>query len=330
MAGLKDIAKVSGFSQSTISRVLNNDPTLVVSTQTRKTIVEHANNLGYKMKKKNKGLQFAIINWYDHDQEIIDPYYFYIRKSVTNMCDEEEIEIITLFSNDKIENLVDVDGIIAIGKFSDNEIKRMELYTSNIVFVDSSPDELKYDSVVVDFKKVSEEIVEMFYKDGFKNVGYIGGIEYTKNMKIIDDYRYLSFVNKTKELGIYNEHYIKQDSFTSESGYKLAKEIMSSKVELPIAIFCANDVIALGANRAVIEMGYKVPEQVSLIGFNDIPLAKYFTPSLSTIKVYVKEMGTEALRLAIDGVKEDKTTSKKIVMPTKLIIRESYQRKDVQ
>lgn len=330
MAGLKDIAKISGFSQSTISRVLNNDPTLVVSNQTRKMIIEHANDLGYKMKKKNKGLHFAIINWYDHSQEIIDPYYFYIRNSVNNQCDIEGIETVTLFSNDRIENLVDIDGIIAIGKFSEDEIKRMELYTTNIIFVDSSPDELKYDSVVVDFKTITKDIVTMIHNDNYKSIGYIGGIEYTKNNQIVKDHRYLSFVEKTKHLDIYNENLVMQDSFTSESGYNLAFKIMENVKEFPIAILCANDVIALGANKAILEMGYKIPEQVSLIGFNDIPLAKYFNPSLSTVAVFVNEMGIEATKLAINGVKGEKTTSKKIVMPTKLIIRESYQRRDEQ
>ncbi len=324
MATLKDIAKKAKVSVSTVSRVLNNDNTLAITSKTRTNILTIAKELNYQVKKHNTGLKVAIVNWYNHDQEIVDPYYYYIRTNVEKRCNELNIKQILYFQGDELNNLVDIDGIIAIGKFSKEDISNMSCFTDNIVFVDSCPDELKYDSVMVDFSKAVKELVHMFYSDGYKHIAYIGGIEEDSSGNQLKDPRHTYFVEEAMNLNIYNPEYISQEIITCESGYHQMKKLVKKIKDFPLAIFCANDFVALGVIKAIYEAGYEVPKDIAVFGFNDIPVAKYFNPSLSTIKVFTKEMGYEAVNTVIKRIKEPHSICKKVVIPTIIEIRGTY------
>ena len=90
-----------------------------------------------------------------------------------------------------------------------------------------------------------------------------------------------------------------------------------------MAFFIASDSMAIGAYKAIIESGFSIPNDISIIGFNDISTAKYMTPALSTVKVYTDFMGETAVDLILERMKNERAICKKVVIPTKLIIRES-------
>ncbi|MFV0499953.1 MAG: substrate-binding domain-containing protein, partial [Bacilli bacterium] len=297
---------------------------LNVSNDTRNKVVVAATKLGYKSKKIKKGIKIAIINWYNHEQEIIDPYYYYIRASAQKQCKKYGVSLKLLFSHDEITNLIDVDAIVAIGKFSKQDIHKMQLYTKNIIFVDYLPPDLEYDCVINDFKQIMQNLITMFYNDGYRNMGYIGGVEHFNTGDRISDKRYQYFIDSAKEKDVYNKDYIYQGIFTSKSGYDITKNLLSKEIQLPLVIFCANDIIAVGVHKAILESNYRIPEDIALFGFNDIEISKYLHPSLSTIHVYMDDMGKEAIEAAIQRVKNPKAIHKQIIIPTKTIIRDSY------
>ncbi|MCL6617714.1 MAG: LacI family DNA-binding transcriptional regulator, partial [Anoxybacillus ayderensis] len=157
MATLKEIAEKSGVSVATVSRVLNYDTTLSVSDETRKRIFEIAQELNYKtprernqMNAKDR-LRFGVVNWYSESQELDDPYYMAVRLGVEKECFRRQIELVKLFKKDgsyESEWLTGLDGMIAVGKFGRKEIDLFASVTDHIVFVDYSPDEDRFDSVV--------------------------------------------------------------------------------------------------------------------------------------------------------------------------------------
>ena len=110
--------------------------------------------------------------------------------------------------------------------------------------------------------------------------------------------------------------------FTLEDGYNLMKNMVSLK-NIPSAVFVASDPMAIGAYKAITEKGLKIPEDISIIGFDDIMTAKFLTPALTTVKVYTDFMGETALNTLIDRIVNNRELSKKTVLPVKLIIRES-------
>lgn len=325
MATIRDIAAKAGVSIATVSRVLNFDETINVSDNTKKKIFEAADQLDYvtlreRKNKKQDYLSIGIAYWYSDKQELEDPYYISIRMGIEKRCLDEHIYFTRINKDDKLENL---DGIIAIGKFGEKDIEKFNKLTTNIVFVDSSPDEESYDSVVVDFRKAVTSALDYFTSQGHKEIFYIGGEEYINDGKDkVKDYREETYREYMKSLGNYNIHNILLGNFTHADGYRLMKEALSKKNFLK-AFFIASDSMAIGAYKAIIESGLSIPKDISILGFNDISTARYMTPALSTVKVYTDFMGETAVDLILERLKTGRIISKKVVIPTKLIIRES-------
>ncbi|EOD00904.1 LacI family DNA-binding transcriptional regulator [Caldisalinibacter kiritimatiensis] len=333
MATIKDIAEKAGVSPATVSRVLNYDKSLSVSDETRKKVFEIAEELDYKTVRERKKerevgkrIKVGLINWYSEKEELGDPYYLSIRLGAEKECYNKNVDIVKIFKQDDrygINQFDDLDGIIAIGKFSEDDIDTFLSYSKNIVFVDSSPNEKKFDSVVIDFKKAVLEVLKYLIKLGHNQIGYIGGREYVGNNKrLVEDEREETYISFMKEKGLFNPNNIYIGRFTAEDGYKLMKEALQ-KEEVPTAFFIANDTMATGAIRALYEANLKVPDDISIIGFNDNATSKFLVPPLSTVKVYTEFMGATAVNLLLERINDNREISKKVIIPSELIIRES-------
>ncbi|HWR61880.1 MAG TPA: LacI family DNA-binding transcriptional regulator [Clostridia bacterium] len=332
MATLKDIAKLAGFSLATVSRVLNHDTSLNVSDDTRKKIYEVAEELGYqtiKQRSRNlsKRIKLGVIHWYSQKEEMGDPYYLSVAKGVEKECFSRKVEFISIFKDgDKYTTgeLNDLDGFIAIGKFSSEDIQEFSAFSRNIVFVDSSPNDKAYDSVTVDIGGATREVLENIAGRGHVRIGFIGGREYVgKDRTPREDERERIYREFTREKGIYEERNIYIGSFTTEDGYDMMKKAVS-KGDIPEVFFVASDSMAMGVIQALYESGLKVPGDVGIVSFNDISTSKYLIPPLSTVRVHTEFMGATAVGLLLERIKEDRKIPKKVIVPTELIIRESY------
>ncbi len=321
MPTLKDIANLSGVSVSTVSRVLNGDQTLNVNEVTKELILNNAKELNYKFKSHStQGTKIAIINWYSHDQEIIDPYYYYIRKGAEATCSKEKFDFDVFFKEDGFQALHNYNAIIAIGKFSKTEVEKLEKYGQHIVFIDSNPDKQKFDSVEVDFDNLMENVFEYVKKYDTDSICLLNGCEYVGKQKY-DDPRSNSFKKMCKLNDIENIDIV-EGEFTTESGYEMFSTLHKMD-KMKKIIICGNDLIAMGANKAAYKFNYKVGEDVFIVGVNNIPIAKYLVPSLTTIDIPQTQMGYEAVNL----VKRRKTTKRSsaitILVPTKIVKRKS-------
>ncbi|WHY78230.1 LacI family DNA-binding transcriptional regulator [Neobacillus sp. WH10] len=327
MATIKDIAQLAGVSIATVSRVLNYDTTLSVGDETKKRIFEAAEELSYKKKpvRKQESVKIALLQWYTEKEELEDLYYMSIRLGVENRCRHLGVNIVKYFQ-DNFDELKEneIQGLIAIGKFSSKQVKELLSITKNIVFVDYSPDEERFDSVVIDFEKATEKVLQHFIKKGHEEIGYIGGREGFKDKtSIIEDQRELVFKSYLEEKGLLNEAFMYSGTFSVDDGHSLMKKAIHEHGDnLPTAFFAGNDSIAVGALRALLEEGISVPERVNIIGVNDISISKYVFPSLSTVKVYTELMGETAVDTLLERI-EGRKTAKKIFIGTKLILRNS-------
>jgi len=336
MATIKDIAKLAEVSPATVSRVLNYDMKLSVSDKTREMVFKAARELHYekykknkdkahKINKKNEDLVIGISQWYSPQQELADPYYLAIRSGIEKECYENKIKTVTIFKDENgisTNELKSVDAIIAIGKYSENEIKVFSNLNNNLIFVDSSPNDKIYDSIVIDFRNAVRNVLDYFFSDGHTKIAYIGGKEYVgRNYYEIKDPREIYFRQYLEERNLYNENFIRTGVFSVEDGYKLTKALVE-EVEIT-AIFVASDSMAVGALRALHELDIKVPEDISIIGFDDITTAEYLIPPLTTIRVHTEYMGRVAVQRIINKLMYERDIPQKIVIPTELIIRES-------
>jgi LacI family transcriptional regulator len=332
MATLKEIAEKVGVSVATVSRVLNYDTTLSVSDETRKRIFEVAQQLNYKTLRERSQqpkelFRFGLVHWYSERQEMDDPYYMAIRLGVEKECFERGIELVKLFKQNgsyPTERMEHLDGIIAVGKFGPKDINAFASSTENIVFVDCSPDERKFDSVVIDLRKSTITVLDYLLELGHRKIGYIGGREYVDGETPIHDEREATLYEYLYLEGLYNSQYVWTGSFTAEDGYRLMKQAISSN-DLPTAFFIASDSMAIGALRALHEAHISVPRDISIVGFNDIPTAAFIHPPLTTVKVYTEFMGETAVELLVERLTTKRSICKKVVVPTELVVRESSQ-----
>jgi len=326
MATIKDIAKVAGVSIATVSRVLNFDDKLTVTDSTKQRIFEAAEQLNY-VKKTEKNVKkstckVAIANWYTEKEEVLDPYYLSIRMAIEKKCASENIEVVKL-SPSFTSYINEVDGIIAIGKFGGMEVEKLTTVSENIVFVDSSPQSEVYDSVVCDLKYATINILNYLEGLGHKNIGFISGVEYINGgTEIFVDRRDRTYKEQMNARGIDYKKNLYIGEFTPQSGYELMKKALVDKNNVT-AYIVANDSMAIGAYRAINEAGLKIPEDISIVSYNDNITAQFIVPALTTVKIHMEFMGETAVGLIIEKLKDERDIAKKVVIPTKLIIRDS-------
>ncbi|WP_043932341.1 LacI family DNA-binding transcriptional regulator [Bacillus sp. EB01] len=326
MATIKDIAEKAGVSIATVSRVLNYDATLSVSDDTRKRIMEVAEELSYKKKaaKKTPASKIAVIHWYTEKEELEDLYYMSIRYGIELRSQQLGMQFVNYYYNEFLDGKPDnLQGIIAIGKFSPAQVAELSAISENIVFADYTP-EGEYDSVVTDFEQATKKILNYLLEKGHNQIGFIGGREMFKDLSAeLEDKRETTFKSYMASRGHLNEKHIFIGSFSVSSGYDLMrKAIKELGDELPTAIFAANDLIAIGCLRALHEASIPVPGRVNVIGINDISVSKYIFPSLTTLKVDTELMGETALDTLLERIAGRKVP-KKIILGTELIKRDS-------
>jgi LacI family transcriptional regulator len=325
MATIKDIAEKVGVSIATVSRVLNHDASLSVGEETKQRVFEVAEALNYRKKagKKPTSYRIAIVTWYTEEEELDDMYYHSIRLGVENRCEALNIQTTKLMM-ENIKATEEIHGIIAIGKFSLKQALELQKQSENIVFVDSSPDADRFDAVLSNFYRATENVLQYFLDHGHKKIGYIGGRETFKDQTaVIEDPRRISFERFLTSKDLYDPSLVYMGSFSVSDGYGLMKQaIAEHKNQLPSAFFLGNDSMAIGALKALHEAQVSVPDQVSVIGVNDISVSKYLHPPLSTVEIFTEVMGETAVDLLLERL-DDRKISKQVILSTKLKIRES-------
>jgi LacI family transcriptional regulator len=327
MTTIKEIAEKAGVSITTVSRVLNYDTALSVSEDTRQRIFETAEKLMYRKKPKVKKsiAKIAIVHWYTEKEEVDDLYYMSIRFGIENRSDHYGIQTSTFFQGNE-RWMVDerIEGIIALGKFDEQQVGALKKVTNNIVFVDSSPNEELFDSVITDFESATKRVLDHLILHGHQSIGYIGGAENHTNLsgQIVNS-REKTFKSYLGEKGIFQKNTVYISDLSAEEGYKLMnKAIQDHGENLPSAFFVGCDTMAFGCLRALLEAQIIVPKRVNIIGMNDLTFSKFVFPSLSTVKVYTELMGETAVDLIMERLK-DRKIPKKVVVSTELIIRNS-------
>lgn len=324
MATIKDIAQKAGVSPATVSRVLNYDPDLSVSKETEQKVFEIAEALNYT-KHKNKRRESAVlrlVQWYDSEEELADLYYLAIRLGIEKRAEELNIRLI----KEQMSELSDTEtqGTIAVGKFDQAQMKQLKKLNEELLFVDFDGLALGINSLVVDFSQGVQLIIDQFIKEKHERIGILSGMEYTKGSRHeIDDPRFLVFREYLTRLKLYNEADHLQGAFTIEGGYTAMKTYLESHTDYPTAFFASSDALAIGAMRAIQGHGLRIPEDISVIGFNDVSVAKYVTPALTTVKVYTEWMGELAVSTILELIQEKAPVPRKITVGTELILRES-------
>lgn len=327
MATIKDIALAAGVSPATVSRILNNDASLNASLETKQKVLNAANALNYTKRPRAAGkstFTLGIVQWFSSEQELSDSYYLLIRQGIEDFCMKNCIQVVRAFKTDVnyLDALKDVDGIVCAGKFSDTEIRQFTSLTENIIFLDMPVADLNISTITLDFAQAMYDALTYLEELGHRHIGFLGGKEYVERGQLFADPRKNYFVKYCEKHKLIYEPYLLEDRFDMESGYRMMAQLIEQG-RLPTAVFAASDPIAMGALKALSDAGRKVPEDISIVGFDDTAVSSFTTPPLTTVHAPAYDMGSYGASLVYHMLKLKPETAMKVLLPCRLVVRES-------
>jgi LacI family transcriptional regulator len=328
-----DIAKKAGVSIATVSRVVNKSEG--ISEPTRKKVLEVADELGYYPQAYAQGLARKKKNIIMVVVPVLSNYFFMevlagIQDEISNHNYDLNIFNIQSHGDDmfsQVENIIKrqwADGYLFISThLRSNQLAKLKDYEMPITLIDESFEGM--DSVMVDNEKGIEKAMHYFLENGLRRIGMISGLKTSKpGQQRIDGYRSAleeAGVDVDEELIVTGDS-MDRDGFTEENGYEAMVKLLNI-TNPPEACFCASDIQAVGALKAMKEKNKFIP----IIGYDDITISNYI--GLSTIRQPMHDMGVLATQKLVERMQDrDKEPVQKVFSP-ELILRSSTQKKSV-
>lgn len=334
MATLKELAERTGCSPAAISRILNADPTLSVSEETRRRVLEEAGRLNYSASKSRRGrapkplMRVGLAEMLSVSRQLDDPYFLYLGNDVRQGCQERKFACVPLehqAGGFLLPEGETVDGIVAVGYFPPEQIQALESISKQLVFLDFSPDEIRYDSVELGYKLGIRLALDALTSLGHRRLAFAGPPDRPYGQPGPEP-RYQAFLQLTgtqPELRCRVVHCPMQGRAIETN----LTALLSHPEDRPTALLCANEEIALAAVRTAERLGLTIPEDLSVVSFNDTPRSALVRPALTSVSVHTQEMANAALRLLADrvlgSVPAPRTWPQKVVVPPSLSLRES-------
>ncbi|MGL5915228.1 MAG: substrate-binding domain-containing protein, partial [Culicoidibacterales bacterium] len=221
-----------------------------------------------------------------------------------------------------------IDGVIALGKFSPEQVEYLATLAPHLIFVDSNPNPQRFTSVVADLVGATTQILDFLVTLGHEQIGFIGGQDYvgdTNNRVAIHDIREKTFREYMQLRQNFNPEHMYLGTFHVSDGYRLMKLAIANG-NLPSAFFIASDSMAIGALKALHEHQIRVPEKVSIFGFNNLATSEFSQPALSTVHLHTHELGQYGVKMLGERFLSDTDSLPvQVILPTELIIRDSCQ-----
>ncbi|RKX41222.1 MAG: LacI family transcriptional regulator [Thermotogae bacterium] len=327
-ATLRMIAEYAGVSIATVSRVLNNSRR--VNPEIARRVIEIANRLSYRPNEVARGLVKGKIKTFGIVVPDIDnPFFSKICKAIQNTVRKEGYSVFLYNTDGKperekeiIENLVQrlIEGIFMIApRMNPKEILELSKeYGFYPIIVDSRVENVMLSAVWVDnvtaFIRATEHLIET----GHRRIGFVAGSLNVANSRD----RLKGYLLALENNGIEkDDSLIYEGDFMISSGYKAAEYLLSLE-NPPTAILCSNDLMAIGVLRYLHDKGIKVPEQISVVGCDDIDVTASLYPPLTTVKQPIYEMGEIAAKMMLKYIKTGKLPPNSI-LHADLVIRDS-------
>lgn len=334
---MEAVAQMSGVSLSTVSLVLRDKPG--INSDTRRRVLDAARTLGYQRKyitdpARNESITHVglVMKSLSGDLPQANLFYSHVIAGIEAACRKQHanllyatipvdenyhpIELPRLFFDS------DVDGVLLMGAFADETVTKVAREKSiPMVLVDAYAPTQVYDSVISDNVRGAYEAVQHLIQHGHRRIGLVGSL--TRIYPSIDDRR-TGYLQALQAHGI-AETYFADSHWHTDEAYKAALTLLKQHPEIT-AIFGCNDESAIGTIRAAQQLGRRVPDDLSLIGFDDIDLARHVVPPLTTMQVDKVTMGRLAVQVLTNRIETpDAATITNLIRP-RLIERQSVAR----
>ncbi|PTX55195.1 LacI family transcriptional regulator [Melghirimyces profundicolus] len=331
-----DVAREAGVSMATVSRVVNGNPN--VKPVTRKKVLDAIERMGYRPNAVARGLaskktttvgvvipdiSYAFFAELTRGiEDIAKMYHYNIILCNSDLKKEKELQLTEALLEKQ------VDGLLFLGGKVTDEHREIFNGTDVPVVLAATRDEAKNARpfVTIDQVKAAKEATDVLIREGHERIGFLGG---PLTDPLIGYPRYQGYREALEENGMsLDEDRVRLGNYRYHSGYDAARELLESE-QAPTAIFAVNDEMAVGAIHAVQDLGKRVPEDVSIIGFDNIPLASQVRPLLSTVAVPMYDIGAVAMRLLTKYMNEETIEEDQVVLPYRLELRDSTRLKEI-
>lgn len=332
---LHDIARRSRTSVSTVSRVLNKKTAKYrIAKETEKRILKAAKELSYRPNQLAQGLRLKKTHTIGLIvPDLSNPFFAYIVKSVQNEAHQSGYSLVVCDTNEDLAQEVEhtslltskgIDGLIIlpVGQKS-GHLESVKHNGMPLVVVDRSFEGLRASSVGIDNYRGAYEAVEHLINNGHRRIGIIQGLPDT----LTTAGRLMGYRDALANHEIpVDESLIVGNDFRKENGYVEMKLLLKHE-DPPTAVFTTSDLITLGALEAIHEEGLVVPDDISIVAFDDIEAAAYFRCPITVVAQPKENMGEIAVRLLLDQIRgQSRTEPRKIVLKPNLIVRDSVRR----
>ena len=333
MVNIKEIAKMAGVSISSVSRVINKRAG--VNIENRKKIERIIKETAYRPNLLARELLQKKTNIIGIILPAIHSYYAERIAGLTDVCYANKYGVMIASSRENMKEEINnfnlfyekqVDGIVFfVSSITPEHEKLLKDISKKIpvIMVGHEITGLDIPAVIQDNYQGGRKAVEFLIENGHSKIGIICGP--TENFSA--QQRFSAYLDVMKEHNLKPpKEYISQGTFTLPSGYIAMKEILEKSEEIPTAIFAINDMMAMGAVKAILEKGYRVPGDISIVGFDNVVLAEYFNPALTTIHQNHYEIGKQAGELLMEYLRNKEVPVKRLILEQRLIERDSVRR----
>ena len=326
---LEDIARLSGVSRSTVSRVINSD--INVKDETRLKVQQVINNYNFQPNLAARGLAtgrtnvLGVVIPAGVAAIFTDPYFPQLLQGVSAVCNSREYSVMLWLAEPEYERRMIsrilhnglVDGVIVVSiPMNDSIIRSLLESKMPFMLIGRHPTET-VNFLDVDNLQASRKATMHLVRLGYKRIATITGV-----LDQVSGYdRYQGYLKALQDSdNPVRQELVAEGDFTEESGYSCMQRLLKYK---PDAVFVASDMMAYGAMRALRESNLRIPEDVAMVGFDDMPNSAKTIPPLTTVRQPVYQMGSKAAEVLINIVESDTKSVQKIILDTELVVRES-------
>lgn len=326
---IKDVAKAASVSVATVSRVINGIP--LVNEETKKRVLDAIEVTGYKPNAIARSLKMQKTNTFGiMIPDISKEFYTQVVRGVEDICNIYDYHIILCNTDSNPERELtylnvflekQCDGILYIGK-SLNEKLAQALLNCNVDVVLGAvvDDKDRLISVTIDNSKASYDITKLLMDKGHRKIAFLNDED---NKSFVGRERKKGYIMalESENLEVKKEYHF-EGKYTIQGGYDLMEEVLNLE-ERPTAVVALNDEMAFGAIRKLEDKGLKVPDDMSVVGFNDFELSEWSRPSITTIAQPLYDIGAICARMLMKKNGKGSGQSKSMYVPHKLIQRDS-------
>lgn len=331
MASQQDVARIANVSPMTVSRVVNGDPK--VKPKTREKVLQAIETLGYypnamaRALNSRKTMTIGLI-LPKIDYVLSEPYFSHLIYNIEKTLGPHNYDM--LIGSEEHQNGRDltllykqkkVDGLIIIG--SEIEDERLTALSENMipaVLIHSRSELPGLSFVDVDNFKIVEDFVDRLYELGHRRIGLITG-----DLTVVNAYhRLLGYKDALKKRDIpFREELLFPGDWSSHSGYEACIYFQSLAERRPTAVISSNDHMAIGFLKSAYEHSIRIPEDLSIVGVDDIEMASFTTPKITTMRQPMHTIASLAVKLLLDSIDAEKPKESHIILEAEAVIRES-------